>query len=272
MYLLFDIGGTNARFAISSDGKTLSDVKIVPTPRDFQQGVDTIKQIADECSTGQKIQAVAGGLAGPLDKNKTMLISSPHIGEWINKPFKSELEKALGVPVFLENDANLAGLGEASFGAEIDKNIVAYLTISTGVGGVRVVNKQIDKSSFGFEPGHQIIVIDGNLCNCGGKGHLEAYIGGYYLEKIYGKKSENLDDPAIWDQVARYLAIGLQNTIVHWSPDVIILGGSVTKSIDIDNLKNHLSEIMHVFPESPEIVKASLGNQAGLYGALYLLK
>lgn len=259
------------RIATSLDGKTLSSTKTVPTPKDFEQGIQTIKQVADELLNGQNIQAVAGGLAGLLDKDKTMLVKSPHIGGRVNKPFKQELERGLNAPVSLENDADLAVLGEATFGAGLGKNIVAYLTISTGVGGGRVVNKKIDENALGFEPGHQIIVIDGSPCNCGGKGHLESYVSGSGLERIYGKKGEDITDPQIWNQVANYLAIGLNNTTVHWSPDIIILGGAVMKSLDLEQIKRYLTEHLTIFPNPPEISRAKLGDQAGLFGALALL-
>ncbi|MBI3103723.1 ROK family protein [Candidatus Daviesbacteria bacterium] len=272
MNLVFDIGGTNMRIATSLDGKTLSTAKTVPTPQDFDEGVRTIKQIADELAAGQKIAGVAGGLAGPLDKDKTMLIKSPHIESWIGKDFKQELQQILNAPVSLENDADLAALGEATSGVGAEKEIVAYLTISTGVGGGRVVNKKIDINALGFEPGHQIIVADGAPCDCGGKGHLESYVSGSGLERIYGKKSADITDPQIWDQVAKYLAVGLNNTIVHWSPDIVILGGSVMKSVDLEQVKKYLKEYLTIFPTPPEIVQAKLGDQAGLFGALSLLK
>lgn len=260
------------RIATSTDGKTLAATKIVPTPQDFNEGIQTFKKQSGELSAGEKIESATGGLAGPLDKNKTMLVKSPHIGGWVGKNFKQELEQALNAPVSLENDADLATLGEATFGAGIGRNIVAYLTISTGVGGGRVVNKKNDENTLGFEPGHQIIVIDGSPCNCGGKGHLESYVSGSGLERIYGKKGENITDPQIWDQVAKYLAVGLNNTIVHWSPDIVILGGAVMKSIDLEQVKKYLAQYLTIFPTPPEITRAKLGDQAGLLGALSLLK
>lgn len=271
MYLVFDIGGTKMRLATSIDGQTLASSKTVPTPKDFNEGIKTFKQTADELSAGQKIEAVAGGVTGALDKDKSTQLTSPHVGGWVGKPLKAELEKLCSCPVYLENDANLATLGEASFGAGVDHKIVAYLTISTGVGGGRVVDKKIDSNALGFEPGHQIIVPDGNPCNCGGKGHLESYISGSALERIYGQKGEKITDPKIWNQVARYLAIGLNNTIVHWSPDIVILGGSVSKSIPLDQVRSYLKEILTIFPNPPEITPAKLGDTAGLNGALYLL-
>lgn len=271
MFLVFDIGGTNMRIATSLDGKTLAATKIVPTPQDFDKGIRTIKQIADELSAGEKIDTIAGGLAGPLDKDKTMLVKSPHIGEWIQKPFKQQLEKTFNAAVYLENDADLAALGEACFGAGVNHNIVAYLTISTGVGGGRVVNQKIDENALGFEPGHQIIVPDGNPCNCSGKGHLESYVSGSGLQKTYQKKAEEITDPKIWDEVAKYLAIGLNNVTVFWSPDIIVLGGSVMKSISLGTVRGYLKEVLTIFPQAPEIQLAKLGDPAGLYGALSLL-
>lgn len=160
MYLLFDIGGTNIRLAISKDGKTFGNPKIFSTPKSFNDGMRFIKKEALEISGGKKIKAVAGGIAGHLDKNKTKLAGSPNLPAWVGKPLKRALEDSFGAPVVLENDASVVGLGEAVFGAGKGKSIVAYITVSTGIGGARIVDGRIDKSSSGFEPWHQIINFD----------------------------------------------------------------------------------------------------------------
>lgn len=260
------------RLAVSSDGKIISESRIVPTTQDFDAGIQTLKQIADELSKGQQISGVAGGIAGTLDKEKSMLEASAHISTWAQKPLKSELEKVFGCRVVLENDTAVAGLGESSSDTGNSKAIIAFIIIGTGLGGVRVVEGKIDKNALGFEPGHQIIVPDGNPCTCGGKGHLETYVGGYYLEKVYGQKGGNINDPVIWDEISRYLAIGLTNVAVHWSPDIIILGGSVSQSIPLEKVENYLKQFLTVFPKPPQLAKATLGNEAGLYGAFELLK
>lgn len=271
MYLLFDIGGTNIRIGISADGRTLLQTKIIPTPEHFDQGIQALKQVGEEFANGQQFDGAAGGIAGALDKDKTGLIKSAHVPGWAGNPLKTELEKIFGCQVKLENDTAIEGLGEANFGVGKDKEIIAYITIGTGVGGVRIVSGQIDKNALGFEPGHQIIFPDGNPCQCGGKGHLETYVGGSYLEKIYGQKAEFITDPEIWDQVAKNLAIGLTNVVVHWSPNIIILGGSVSQSIPLESLQTHLKKLVTVFPEIPELAKSTLGNNAGLFGALHLM-
>lgn len=272
MFLVFDIGGTNMRVGVSPDGEGLSNIQSISTPDRFEEGIKAFKDLADKVISGQKMNSAAGGITGPLNKSKSTTLNPPHQPDWKEKPIKEELERILGVNVFLENDTALAALGETIIGAGKGKEIVVYLTISTGVGGARVVNGKIDANSLGFEPGHQIIAIDGEPCNCGGKGHLESYASGSGLERKYQMKAQDIKDEKVWDQVARYLAIGLNNTIVHWSPDMVILGGSVMRSLSLETVIQYLKETVTIFPNLPEITQVSLGDEVGLYGALEYLK
>lgn len=273
MYIFFDIGGTKTRVAFSHDGAVLGEPKVFPTPQEFSKGIDQLRKAAHELSAGQKIRAAAGGVAGPLDKEKARLVRSPHVSGWIGKPLKEDLQQILGAPVYLENDAAMAGLGEAAYGEGKGKRIVVYVTVSTGVGGARIVDGEIDTSAMGFEPGHQIIDADGTLCpECKNvPGYLERYVSGSAIELRYGKKADEIDDPKVWDEAARFLAYGLNNSIVHWSPEVVILGGSVMQKIPLGRVREYLADIMKIFPEPPVIKKAVLGDFAGLYGALQFL-
>lgn len=270
MYLLLDIGGTNIRLATSSDGTSLSSVTILPTPLNFDEGIITLQKLSAQIINKEKIQAVSLGITGILNKNKDGLAKSPHLPNWANKPIKEKLEKLFNAPVFLENDTALVGLGEATKGAGQGFSIVAYITVSTGLGGVRIVDQKIDKNSQGFEPGHQIIIPDGPLCDCGGKGHLETLVAGSYLERIYKQKPQQITDENVWKEVSKYLSIGLNNVIVHWSPDIIVLGGSIMQKLSLDQVKSDVSKYLTIFPEMPEIKSASLKDEGGLYGALWL--
>lgn len=270
MYLLLDIGGTKTRLAISSDGKSLGPSKIIPTNPDFDRAIEEIKKNADQLSGYQKMEKVALGIAGPLDKEKTMVIAAPNL-HWNNKPLKRQLENLFGCLVIVENDAVASTLGEANFGAGQGKKIVSYIGIGTGVGGARVIDGKLDQNSLGFEPGHQIIMPDGNLCGCGGKGHLESYISGTALKNLKGIPAEEIKDPVVWDQVAKYLSLGLNNVAVFWSPDIIILGGSLMQSINLEKVKQYFKEVLTIFPNSPEIDTSKLGDSSGLYGALSLV-
>lgn len=271
MFLIFDIGATNTRLAISKDGQTLKDIKIVPTNKDFENQIQLMTEVAKELLGEDSIESLAGGIAGTLNEDKSALIKSPHLPEWVLKPIKEELETNFDCPVILENDAMLGGLGEAVFGAGKDFPIIAYITIGTGIGGVRIVDKKIDRNSSGFEPGHQVISTDNTLCSCGGTGHLESYIAGSYLKGIYGANAENLKDEVIWTEVSKYLSLGLNNTIVHWSPDIVILGGAIAGNISIETVNFNLSKQLKVLPK-PEVIRGFLDQEAGLYGALELTR
>ena len=98
MYLVFDIGATNMRLAISKDGSTLDAPQIVPTPKEFEEGIELFTKVAKQISNDQPIRALAGGIAGPLDKEKTTLVHAPNLQEWIEKPLKNNLETAFDVP------------------------------------------------------------------------------------------------------------------------------------------------------------------------------
>jgi|SRR3989344_1896819 len=275
MYLFFDNGGTKTRVAYSHDGESFNDPIIFPTEQRLDLQLKKLKTVATELSNGNLLRAVVGGIAGPLNKDKTCLMNSPHLSSWVGLPIKNELENIFGCQVFLENDSALVGLGEAVRGAGRGDRIVAYITISTGVGGVRIVDKKIDNNSFGFEPGYQIInfdITDG--ANSRTNGHLEEYVSGRAIEKEYGKKPNEIKDKDIWTKKAEFLAVGLNNIIVLWSPDIIVLGGSMMKEVGISVLQveKYLQKIMKIFPSIPKIKKAELGDIGGLYGALAYAK
>ena len=276
MYALFDIGGTKIRCALSGDTLDVDNltIEIVPTPKKFDEGIAFFREYLNKHRRGRTIRAVAGGITGLLDEKRSLLIRSPHLPAWIDMPLKKELESVFESPVYIENDASMVGLGEAVYGAGKEHEIVAYITISTGVGGSRIVRGAIDTSKYGFEPGHQIIDPHGIPCSgCGQKGHLEGYVSGSALEQRFSKKAYEITDPAIWDEIARFLAYGLHNTTLHWSPDIIILGGSMMKEqgIPIERVKMHLTDIFAVFPQIPKIEKALLGDIGGLWGSLAFL-
>lgn len=271
MYLLLDIGGTTTKIASSQDGQKLDLTRSFPTEQEFEKALDLISQNCLELLGEKKVDAVVAGVAGTLDKDKTTLLSSPNLPKWTQQPLKQFLEENFNAPVYLENDAHLGGLGEASYGAGKNYQIVGFITIGTGVGGARIVDQKIDVNSFGFEVGHQIIEIDGNNCNCGGRGHLEAYIGGAYLKGLYKEGAESIKDEQIWQEISKYLSIGLTNTILHWSPDIVVLGGSISQRIPLEIVKGFVKENLTVFPP-PDIVKSHLGSEAGLYGGLKIIK
>jgi len=271
MYLVFDIGKTKMRMATYSAEEGLGKEYIGQVAEDFYDFLEEFKSTAGRCAGG-KIERAVGGIGMPLNKEKSETVGV----RWVGKPVREKLEEILGVPVHLENDGAMVGLGEAVDGAGAGFSVVAYITVSTGVGGARIAGGAVDERSVGFEPGHQIIDPDKTLClECAGN-TLEEYVSGSAVEKRFGKPPYEIaqDDP-LWDELAKWLAYGLNNAIVHWRPDVVVLGGSMIvgdPAILVEDVEKHLKNTLTVFPEIPPLKKAELGDIGGLHGAVEYIK
>ncbi len=263
MVIVVDIGGTNTRVAISTDGVNITNEMSFKTPKYPDDGLKLIQQTVKKLSEVKEHTIAVFGIAGVCSPDRTTVLDAPHLPEWNNKFTTMLAQKYLGVPVYLENDAALGALGEASAGAGRAYNIVAYITIGTGIGGARIVNKTIDPTHFGFEIGQQLILSDS-----GDTHTLEEAISGNALEKRYNMPSKDIKDQKKWDDIARVFANGLYNTIVHWSPECVVLGGSVMKDIPMEIITKQLHARMHIFPELPYLLRGELGDLCGIYGGL----
>lgn len=275
MYILFDIGGTKTRVALSEDLKTFGEPIKFETPVRFHEGMEKLMETIDTLLGGKKVTAIAGGIRGPLNHEKTGIVSESKLTDWVGRPIVDLLRKRFNTQVFLENDTAIVGLGEAVRGAGQGKDIVAYLTVSTGVGGARFVHGALDVASVGFEPGHQELDIDRSMLGHRVKHTLENLVSGTALEKRRGVKPYEIpqNDP-VWDELARYLAFGIKNTIMYWSPDVIVLGGSMVVGdprIFLKDIVRHTEEMIGKFVPCPTIVDAALKDEGGLHGAMVLI-
>ena len=217
-------------------------------------------------------------MRGIHDAEKTMMVKDPGgvLLNWEGKPLAERIGAALDAPVYMQNDTAVVGLGEATVGAGKGYGIVAYHTVSTGVGGVKIENGQIDRSANGFEPGQQLLDIDRSILGEENPHTLESLVSGSWLEKRRGVKPYNIsqNDP-VWDELAGYLARGLRNTIVYWSPDVIVLGGSMivgNPRIFLEDIVRHTKDILGDGIPCPDILDATLKDEGGLHGAMTLLK
>lgn len=275
MYIVFDIGGTKMRLGSSRDGESLDKTMVLDTPATYERGMSRLKQAVQILREGESVDALAGGIAGVFDSRKSALVGSPNLGPWVGKAFLPELQVYFNAPVYVANDAAMAGLGEATRGGGKGFKIVAYITVSTGVGGARIVNGKIDENSVGFEPGHQIIDADRTLIPEAEGIFLGDLISGKALSKRTNREPKEIEERAIWNGLAKILAYGLNNICVFWSPDAIVLGGSMVTgdpAIPIDKVRGYLGKIMKIYPELPVISKSCLGDFGGLHGALEYLK
>lgn len=262
MFLLFDIGGTKARFAVSHDGISFDEPLMIDTPSYYAQGVVAFDECVKKVTRGKKITKASGGFPGTIVDNK--VFRSPNLPDYEGKLLGYELERIFGVPANIHNDADLAALGEAVYGAGKGFDIVAYITVSTGIGGGLIIDKKIQKTKYGFEPGHQII-------NYKTRETLHDLISGTALSKKYNKPAKEIKEPEIYEWISEVLGVALTNTIVHWSPDVLVMGGSITKDIDIYQVEDQIKKNLHIFPNTPIIKRAELGAYNGIWGALAAL-
>jgi len=214
------------------------------------------------------------------------------------------VQQKFGLPVFVGNDANVAALGEQRFGAGKGIPDLLYVTVSTGIGGGIVSGGQLLTGWRGFaaEIGHQVLVDDGPKCGCGQHGYLEALGSGpaialYAIEAIKsGRESQAVDlagsveaitsahlaraagqgdELALeaFQRAGRYIGIGLANLIHILEPQLILLGGGVTKAGDLllDPIRQTVKQrVMSPIFQNVKIELAVLGQDVGLYGAATL--
>jgi len=277
MFILIDIGGTKTRIVGSKDLESFSTEKIkFDTPQDFDEWIEMITGKIFELVGNDKIEAVAGGIPGEFGEDHDTIRSSPNMSSWVGRKVITALKEKLDCPVFLRNDSMMAGLGEATHGAGKGYRIVSYVTVSTGVGGSRVIDGAIDEASVGFEPGQQIIDIDNSICpECKVPSTLEHLVSGTALKHRFGIEPYEVRDPKVWEELSLWLGYGLSNSILHWSPDILVLGGSMIvgdPAISVDRIRFHIESALKIFPKIPDIEKSELGDENGLYGSMEYLK
>ena len=299
-----DLGGTNLRTAIvNSDGVILDKRKEATQAVDgwmkvVARLIDNIKrQLEIGAQMGSKVFAVGVGAPGVILVDKGVVVKSPNFPDWNNLPLKSELEKALNIPVFIENDANAAALGEKWRGAGQNIRSMIHLTLGTGVGGGIILDNKIWHGADGMagEIGHMTLIPDGRQCGCGNTGCLEMYASARGIvqsfreelekqklhtaealkevtsEKVYQAAREG-DAVArrVMKDMGRMLGIGIASLINIFNPERVVIGGGVKDAWPLFIGATH-EEIMkrafQVPAERTEIVPSSLGDDAGMVGA-----
>ncbi len=295
-----DIGGTKISLVLGTEtGKILARREIATwtgakTKACVKELVMNLRALILHSSIPpQKILGIGVGCPGAVNSSKGTLPRSPNLPGWAGLSLKDIFEKATGLPVCLANDANAAALGESFFGTGKNSKNFIYITVSTGIGGGIVINRELYEGS-GFvagEIGHSSIVPEGKKCACGKLGCLEAYasgtaIAGYYRE---GKKKKGLgakevglaaragDKLAIesYRKAGYYLGIGIANLLNILNPEKVVIGGGVLKSAHKIFWATLMKSVkQHAWPEAfrtVRIVRSQLKGYVGDLGALALV-
>ena len=299
-----DLGGTKIYTAlVDLQGNMIKEKTVETLAHEGEEAVlerilDTINYVI-EGTNKDEIKAIGIGSPGPLDVKKGMIVETP------NLPFKNfEIVKAIkenyDLPTYLDNDANVATLGEFMFGAGKGTENMIFVTVSTGIGGGAILNGKIFRGSTGnaLEVGHTTIEVNGARCGCGNLGCAEAMASGTSIgkrakeavasnAKTSLKNYENVTSKEVFmeaakgdrvateilDKALRYLGITIANIISSFDPEKVVIGGGVINGgeIVLETVKKEVaSRCMSTFVENCKIEKAVLGGKAGVLGAAAL--
>ena len=295
---------------VDNDGKIIySNTVPTYAQMGYEYTVNNIKQairdLMKETNTDSKsIEAIGFDFPGQVDYKTGVVKLAPNIPGWVNVPIAQMIEEEFHIPTKIDNDVRCAALGEMKFGAGRGCENFVCITVGTGIGSGLIVNGKLVRgaSNAAGEIGHiRLQMHDGPICGCGDTGCLEAFASGPSIvamaqEYLKGGKSTKYREMAadgeitpyivakaaeagdpvakrIFEIVGTYIGMGLVSVINLLNPEKVIIGGGVAEAGDLllDPIRKTIKErAMVVAGNSVEIVRAELGNSAGVIGASML--
>lgn len=298
-----DIGGTHIRVAAFEPNSTTPFAHQRTRSQGHEPGVYDRLVKTIETVWHKDISAIGIASPGPLDPHTGTILATPNIPEWQNFPLAPNLSNHFGVPVYLDNDANMAGLAEWQYGAGVGHHHLVYLTISTGIGGGVISNNQLLQGfrGMGAELGHMIVDAQGPLCGCGQRGHIESFSSGtaimrFVKEQLQAGQPSTLHsqpelsarevaDAALkgdalaisaFERAGHYLGLAVANFLAIFDPSILVFGGGVSQVGELlfkpfrESLQKHVFHPHYL--DNLVITRAALGDDAGLLGALALAR
>jgi glucokinase len=261
MLLAIDTGGTKTLIAAFRHDGTVASSHKFATPLDQEEYVSEIKRIIFEHYSHKKLDAVIVALPGEIKNNIALWCGNL---PWNNFDVAGALADVVSCPIWVENDANLAGLAETRALPQ-PAALSLYATISTGIGTGIIIDGKIIPALSGSEGGHMLVEYDGIVRK------WESFASGHAIRETYDAYAHDIHDRRIWNQIADKISRGFLVLIPALQPDVIIIGGSIGTYFDQYGpaLKKHLHQ--HLPPEIrlPEIRQATRPEEAVIYGCYY---
>ena len=301
-YIGIDLGGTNIKGAVVNEQGEIIRQSTCPTHA--EQGAEavtaTIADMIRDLAKGEDIAGVGLGCPGTVDDNCGTVVYACNLG-WINYDVRSALKKMTGFSVRLVNDANAAALAEVVAGAAKGAQSAVMVTLGTGVGGGIVIEGQLLHGAHGSgaELGHMVLNRDETaVCGCGKRGCVEQYCSASGIVRMAKLALEASDEEsslrsldkmtckdifdagragdklalAVLDQYYAYMGEFLANVCNVVNPEVVVLGGGVSKAgtVLLDGLRPYFHKYVFHAAANVEFALAALGNDAGAYGAFKL--
>jgi glucokinase len=308
LFLALDFGGTKHTAAVIARGERTWRAHrriFSPSGVDARYDIETMGSLAHDLLAGEQPEAIGVSFGGPVDAATGSVRLSHHIPGWENIRLREMLEAEFGAPARVDNDANVAALGEHRFGAGRGHDSLMYITVSTGVGGGWILNRQLwhGADSMAGEIGHTVVDPSGPLCLCGKRGCVERLASGPYIaqrarewlqadpdrgsvlremargdvQAVTGEfvsQAAAQGDELAWEalRIAGWaLGLGIGNAANLINPQRFVLGGGVTKAGDRfwEVVRRTARET--ALPEVHfDVAPAELGDDAPLWGALAL--
>ena len=292
-----DVGGTNLKFAAVAYDGTLLHRLSVETPRSnlTTELESAIVDAAEACIAAlpgaERPKRFGLALAALVNSHQGKILSSPNIPELNGQPLAERLAEKLSIDVVIENDATAAAIGEHWLGASADVDNSIFVTLGTGVGGGLILDGRPYRGVDGTagEIGHICVEPEGYDCGCGSHGCLEQYASGTAIVRmaresyaegditsagVYADaKAGNQSAVEIFHRMGRYLGIGLAGLVNVLNPEMIAVGGGVAGAWDLfsGSFRSEIDLRAFKYPaERVQLVKASLGESAGILGAARL--
>ncbi|WP_134323000.1 ROK family glucokinase [Cumulibacter soli] len=305
-----DVGGTKISAAVVEDDGTYDAPRIVATPMNDGEAIESaVVALVETVRAGRSLTAVGIGAAGWIDAERDLVRYAPHLA-WRDLALGRRLAERLGVPVWLENDANAAAWAEYRFGAARGHRVALCVTVGTGLGGGIVVDGTLFRGAFGMagEWGHLRVVPDGRRCACGNRGCWEQYASGSALARdarelietspgTIGRLAELVGSGAqlltgadvsaaaaagdlaavdLVTEAGRWLGQGIADIAAILDPSVIVIAGGVAEVGELF-LAPARARFGQVFAgrghrSHPDIVAATMGANAGIVGAADLAR
>jgi glucokinase len=299
-----DIGGTKIAGAVVDERGTIVDEHVEPTPEesDAESVTAILLSLIDRFRAKHDVVTIGVGAAGIVEQPAGKMLWAPN-NEYRNWPVREQLEKASGLPVMVDNDANVAALAEARLGEPYPNMVL--ITVGTGIGGGLVLDGQIYRgpTGLGAELGHIILNPDGPVCGCGNYGCFEAFASGTALNRMSREAAD--DDPngliarlgkedgevtghtvvravemgdevakALFARLGRWLGVGIASLANIFEVDAIVVGGGLVETGDLLLAPARLAAREYAYAPTARgtapIVPATFGGDAGKIGAALL--
>ncbi|MBM3325918.1 MAG: ROK family protein [Calditrichaeota bacterium] len=288
-----DIGGTRLKAAlVSFDGSLTGNFSEASRVRGeynalLEQILNAIERL--QSLSDIPLKAIGLGVAGLLDKDRRNIIASPNCIAFLKGSLVADLEFNTGLPVVMDNDANMFAVGEGFIGAAQGSDNFIAITLGTGVGGAIVSGGRLVRGidGGGGEIGHIPISIQGPVCGCGSNGCLESYIGRTGLRSYIFKKhpfsaefglrklalmakENNLHAIDVFRYIGRMLGIGLAGLVNIFNPEIIVIGGGISASgpyLYEAALEEISKRAFKVYQTNLRLKSSALGSMAGVVGA-----